>query len=120
MPSVQRPRGDYIPSCPHYPEGCVGCPFINLPYPERLKRKQQIVAQAFARILSASNRVEVTPSVWSYLLRQGPLADQRCENFRLCAVATAGGMRKSRRSNPTLQKSLSCIFILPLRRKAPH
>jgi 23S rRNA (uracil-5-)-methyltransferase RumA len=51
-PSRQRPgtlprsRGEYVPSCPHYPEGCVGCPFINLPYPEQLKRKQEIVAQA--------------------------------------------------------------------------
>lgn len=40
-------RGEYIPSCPHYPD-CVGCPFINLPYPEQLKRKQQITAQALA------------------------------------------------------------------------
>jgi 23S rRNA (uracil1939-C5)-methyltransferase len=52
VPSRQRPgtlprsRGEYVPSCPHYPEGCVGCPFINLPYPEQLKRKQEIVAQA--------------------------------------------------------------------------
>jgi len=42
------PRGEYVPPCPHYPEGCVGCPFINLPYPEQLRRKQQIVAQALA------------------------------------------------------------------------
>lgn len=40
-------RGEYVPPCPHYPH-CVGCPFINLPYPEQLRRKQQIVAQALA------------------------------------------------------------------------
>ena len=48
MPEVRRPGGEYVPSCPHYPEGCVGCPFINLPYPEQLKRKQQSLAQALA------------------------------------------------------------------------
>jgi 23S rRNA (uracil1939-C5)-methyltransferase len=48
LPAKQpaKTRGEYAPSCPHYPEGCVGCPFINLPYPEQLKRKQEIVAQA--------------------------------------------------------------------------
>ena len=45
--ALERRRGEYIPSCPHYPD-CVGCPFINLPYPEQLKRKQQIAAQALA------------------------------------------------------------------------
>ena len=40
-------HGEYVPPCPHYPH-CVGCPFINLPYPEQLRRKQQIVAQALA------------------------------------------------------------------------
>ena len=44
----QRRHGEYVPPCPHYPEGCVGCPFINLPYPEQLRRKQQIVTQALA------------------------------------------------------------------------
>jgi 23S rRNA (uracil-5-)-methyltransferase RumA len=38
---------DYSAPCPHYPR-CVGCPFINLPYPEQLNRKRQIVTQAFA------------------------------------------------------------------------
>ncbi|HEY3302734.1 MAG TPA: 23S rRNA (uracil(1939)-C(5))-methyltransferase RlmD [Candidatus Binatia bacterium] len=46
--SHQPHHGAYVPPCPHYPEGCVGCPFINLPYPEQLKRKQQILAQALA------------------------------------------------------------------------
>jgi len=45
--ALQGQRGEYIPPCPHYPD-CVGCPFINLPYPEQLRRKQQIVAQALA------------------------------------------------------------------------
>lgn len=42
----QHHRGEYVAICPHYPEGCVGCPFINLPYPEQLRRKQQLVTQA--------------------------------------------------------------------------
>lgn len=46
--SPQRPRGEYVALCSHYPQGCVGCPFINLPYPEQLKRKQQIVSEALA------------------------------------------------------------------------
>jgi 23S rRNA (uracil1939-C5)-methyltransferase len=45
--ALQRRQGEYVPPCPHYPD-CVGCPFINLPYPEQLRRKQQIVAQALA------------------------------------------------------------------------
>ncbi|MGH7768237.1 MAG: 23S rRNA (uracil(1939)-C(5))-methyltransferase RlmD [Candidatus Binatia bacterium] len=44
----RRQPGEYAPACPHYPVGCVGCPFINLPYPEQLKRKQGIVAEALA------------------------------------------------------------------------
>jgi 23S rRNA (uracil1939-C5)-methyltransferase len=38
-------RGPYEAPCPHYPH-CIGCPFINVPYPEQLLRKQQIVVQA--------------------------------------------------------------------------
>jgi 23S rRNA (uracil-5-)-methyltransferase RumA len=34
--------------CPHYPR-CVGCPFIDVPYPEQLARKQEIVARSLAR-----------------------------------------------------------------------
>jgi 23S rRNA (uracil1939-C5)-methyltransferase len=52
----QRRQGDYVPPCPHFPEGCVGCPFINLPYPEQLRRKQQIVTQALAGYPSLSHR----------------------------------------------------------------
>ncbi len=45
--ALQDQRGEYVPPCPHYPD-CVGCPFINLPYPEQLRRKRQIVIQALA------------------------------------------------------------------------
>jgi 23S rRNA (uracil1939-C5)-methyltransferase len=38
-------RGPYEAPCPHYPH-CIGCPFINVPYPEQLLKKQQIVVQA--------------------------------------------------------------------------
>jgi len=55
---LPRRRGEYVAPCPHYPEGCVGCPFINLPYPEQLKRKQQIVTEAFAAYPTLS-RLEV-------------------------------------------------------------
>jgi 23S rRNA (uracil1939-C5)-methyltransferase len=40
-----RGRGPYEAPCPHYPH-CIGCPFINVPYPEQLLKKQQIVVQA--------------------------------------------------------------------------
>ncbi len=33
------------PICPHYPR-CIGCPFIDVPYPEQLARKRAIVARA--------------------------------------------------------------------------
>lgn len=45
--ALEHRHGEYVAPCPHYPD-CVGCPFINLPYPEQLRRKQQIVAQALA------------------------------------------------------------------------
>jgi len=35
------------PPCPHYPH-CIGCPFIDVPYPEQLLRKRDIVARALA------------------------------------------------------------------------
>ncbi len=44
--SSQSP-GDYIPSCPHYPD-CFGCSYISLPYPQQLARKRERVAQALA------------------------------------------------------------------------
>jgi 23S rRNA (uracil-5-)-methyltransferase RumA len=63
-PGIDRLRGDYIPPCPHHPEGCVGCPFINLPYPEQLKRKQRLIAEAFAAY-PALRDLEVPPVVAS-------------------------------------------------------
>jgi 23S rRNA (uracil1939-C5)-methyltransferase len=42
-----RSRGPYEAPCPHYPH-CIGCPFINVPYPEQLLKKQQIVIQALS------------------------------------------------------------------------
>ena len=35
------------PPCPHYPH-CIGCPLIDVPYPEQLLRKRNIVARALA------------------------------------------------------------------------
>jgi len=35
------------PPCPHYPH-CIGCPLIDVPYPEQLLRKRDIVARALA------------------------------------------------------------------------
>lgn len=37
----------YRPPCRHYPH-CIGCPFIDVPYPEQLTRKREIVVQALA------------------------------------------------------------------------
>ena len=38
---------EYQPACPHYPH-CVGCPFIDLPYPQQLLRKRTFVDQALS------------------------------------------------------------------------
>jgi 23S rRNA (uracil1939-C5)-methyltransferase len=48
------------PPCPHYPH-CIGCPLIDVPYPEQLVRKRDIVARALAAYPSLI-RLEV-PSV---------------------------------------------------------
>jgi 23S rRNA (uracil1939-C5)-methyltransferase len=44
---LPRGRGPYEAPCPHYPH-CIGCPFINVPYPEQLLKKQWIVVQALS------------------------------------------------------------------------
>src|SRR5262249_18575006 len=48
------------PPCPHYPH-CIGCPLIDVPYPEQLLRKHDIVATAVAAYPSLA-QLEV-PSV---------------------------------------------------------
>src|SRR5262245_22113782 len=48
------------PPCPHYPH-CIGCPLIDVPYPEQLLRKRDIVARALAAYPSLAH-LEV-PSV---------------------------------------------------------
>lgn len=56
-----RPRGytepvgaTYEPPCPHYPH-CVGCPLIDVPYPEQLLKKRDIVARALAAFPSVAH-----------------------------------------------------------------
>jgi 23S rRNA (uracil1939-C5)-methyltransferase len=44
---LSRGPGPYEAPCPHYPY-CIGCPFINVPYPEQLLKKQQIVVHALS------------------------------------------------------------------------
>src|SRR5262245_44150058 len=48
------------PPCPHYPH-CIGCPLIDIPYPEQLLRKRDIVARVLAAYPSLAH-LEV-PSV---------------------------------------------------------
>lgn len=52
-----------MPACPHYPH-CIGCSFIDLPYPDQLRRKQEIVTRALAGYPSLAAIVvpPVTPS----------------------------------------------------------
>ncbi len=50
---------EYRASCPHYPR-CIGCPFINLPYPEQLTKKHEIVAQALADFPALAG-IEIPP-----------------------------------------------------------
>lgn len=54
-----RSADEYRALCPHYPH-CIGCSFINVPYPEQLTRKRGIVAQALAAFPSLLN-VEIPP-----------------------------------------------------------
>src|SRR5512147_431990 len=56
-------RGPYQAPCRHYPH-CIGCPFIDLPYPEQLVRKRALVGAAFAKCpaLGGVDIPEVVPS----------------------------------------------------------
>ena len=58
-----RPEDPYRPPCPHYPH-CIGCPFVDGPYPEQLSRKRDIVREACAAFpsLAALEVPPVTPS----------------------------------------------------------
>lgn len=51
----------YEPACPHYPH-CVGCPWIDVPYPQQLKRKHALVREALARYPSLAD-IEPAPVV---------------------------------------------------------
>lgn len=52
---------EYRPFCPHYPH-CIGCPFINVPYPAQLTKKREIVAQALTAF-PALGGIEIPPVV---------------------------------------------------------
>jgi 23S rRNA (uracil1939-C5)-methyltransferase len=56
-------RHETAARCPHYPH-CVGCPFIDVPYPEQLSRKRSIVRTALAEYprLAALELAAVVPS----------------------------------------------------------
>ena len=62
-PSDSADRGPYQAPCQHYPH-CIGCPFIDLPYPEQLVRKRTLVGEAFAKFpaLKDVEIPEVVPS----------------------------------------------------------
>lgn len=47
MPRRFSVRTSYVAPCPHYPN-CVGCPFIDLPYPEQLLKKHRMLSQLVA------------------------------------------------------------------------
>ena len=53
----------YAPTCPHYPH-CVGCPWIDVPYPQQLKRKHALVREAFSSYASLDgiDPAPVTPA----------------------------------------------------------
>ncbi len=53
----------YEPACPHYPH-CVGCPWIDVPYPQQLQRKHALVREAFANYpsLASIDPAPVAPS----------------------------------------------------------
>jgi 23S rRNA (uracil1939-C5)-methyltransferase len=57
------PDGEYKPYCPHYPH-CVGCPFIDLPYPQQLLKKRALVERALGEYpaLAGVSAAPVIPS----------------------------------------------------------
>jgi 23S rRNA (uracil1939-C5)-methyltransferase len=65
-------RAPYRPPCPHYPH-CVGCPLIDVPYPQQLVRKRAIVLESFARYSSLAAvevpRVAPAPQRLAYRTR---------------------------------------------------
>jgi len=65
-------RAPYRIPCAHYPH-CVGCPLIDLPYPEQLMRKRSIVAELFGRYSSLAAvevpRVVAAPQRLGYRTR---------------------------------------------------
>ncbi|HEV8722630.1 MAG TPA: 23S rRNA (uracil(1939)-C(5))-methyltransferase RlmD [Candidatus Binatia bacterium] len=62
QPAVKtRPEDPYRPPCPHYPH-CIGCPLVDVPYPEQLSRKRDIVREAFAAFPSLAS-LEIPPVV---------------------------------------------------------
>ena len=62
-PSDRADRGPYQAPCRHYPN-CIGCPFIDLPYPEQLLRKRALVGEVFGRVAALQEVAipEVVPS----------------------------------------------------------
>ncbi|MPZ76323.1 MAG: 23S rRNA (uracil(1939)-C(5))-methyltransferase RlmD [Deltaproteobacteria bacterium] len=65
-PSPQRghqSQDPYEPSCPHYPH-CIGCPLVNVPYPEQLLKKGETVARALAAYPSLAH-LDVPPVIAS-------------------------------------------------------
>ena len=56
-------RGPYQAPCRHYPN-CIGCPFIDLPYPEQLVRKRALVGDALGKFAALKDMQipEVVPS----------------------------------------------------------
>src|SRR5215813_124685 len=65
-------RAPYRTPCLHYPH-CVGCPLIDVPYPEQLMRKRAIVIESFARYSSLAAlevpRVAAAPQRLGYRTR---------------------------------------------------
>jgi len=65
-------RAGYRTPCLHYPH-CVGCPLIDVPYPEQLMRKRAIVIESFARYSSLAAlevpRVAAAPQRLGYRTR---------------------------------------------------
>ncbi len=62
-PSDSADRGPYQAPCRHYPN-CIGCPYIDLPYPEQLVRKRALVGEALGKFAALKDMQipEVVPS----------------------------------------------------------
>src|SRR5690349_8933397 len=100
-------RAIYLPPCPHYPH-CVGCPLIDVPYPEQLVHKRATVLESFARYPSLM--VTEVPPV-------APASERLGYRTRVKLVVRRNRDRKSTRLNSSHVEISYAVFCLKKKKK---